>query len=92
MSEFFKHLPAENAAVPYSPPEPATPSSPAAEAARRGEADLLRIDGVEGVGASGGSIVVYARDAAVSQRVPRQIGGFPVRIQVTGEIVAYGDD
>lgn len=91
MSDFFERLPSEEAAVAYSPRERPAASSPAAEAARRNEADLLAIDGVEGVGASGGSIVVYTRNAAVAERLPKQIGGVPVRVRITGEIVAYDD-
>lgn len=90
MDDFFENLPKESAAVTYSPARPA-PDSAAAEAARRNEAELLSIDGVEGVGASGGSIVVYARDETVIGRVPSQIGGVPVRVRVTGEIVAHDD-
>jgi hypothetical protein len=89
MSKSVRQLPGEAAAVPHPPSERSAPSSRAAEAARRGEAELLRIEGVEGVGASGGSIVVYTRDAAVARRLPRQLGGVPVRAQVMGEIVAY---
>lgn len=91
MGEFFKQLPDEDAAVTYAPRERSAPSSSAAEAARRSEAELLSIEGVEGVGVSGGSIVVYTRDVTVSRRLPKQIGGVPVRARVTGEIIAYGD-
>jgi hypothetical protein len=56
-------------------------------------AQLMAIDGVEGVGIgqdSTGSegIVVYARDPGVAQRVPRTIAGMNVDVQVTGRIDA----
>lgn len=58
------------------------------------ESALMAIEGVRGVGVGrtpigDSAIVVYLRDDSVRQRVPRQVGGYPVETVVTGEIDAY---
>lgn len=92
MGEFFRPLPDEDAAIGYASAQRSSPASAVVEAARRGETELLAIEGVEGVGTSDGCILVYARDAAVGRRLPQRIGGVPVRVRVTGEIATYGDE
>ena len=58
-------------------------------AKRAGEAKLMSIKGVEGVGIGADEIgnpviLVYVSDASAKQRVPLDIGGFPVLIQNLG--------
>lgn len=82
--------------VEYRPTEPAPPSAlgpvPASEEAR-----LLGIPGVTSVGrghdpAGGEAVVVGVVDAGVASRLPREIGGVPVVIEVTGEVNALQED
>lgn len=54
---------------------------------------LMAIDGVEGVGigrapSGDDALVVYVRHAGVASRVPREVGGHPVQVVVTGPIDA----
>ena len=55
----------------------------------------LMIPGVEGVGIGGTSsapvILVMVRSAEdeIAAKLPRQVGGYPVKVEVTGEIKAY---
>ncbi len=62
---------------------------------RRNEATLLAIDGVVGVGIGeqGGQPVIVVMVSAVTPELRRQIpdslDGHPVRVDVTGEIVAF---
>lgn len=56
-------------------------------------AQLMAIDGVEGVGVAQNQIgnqgiVVYVRDQEVAKRIPRELDGISVQIQVTGPIDA----
>jgi hypothetical protein len=82
--------------VEYRPAESAPPVTggpvPASE-----EAKLLAIPGVTSVGlgrdaAGGEAVVVGVVDAGVAARVPREIWGVPVVIEVTGEVTALGED
>ncbi len=80
----------ETAGWSYSPEE-----SPSGLAAIRdlNEARLLAIDGVKGVGIGRNQIgqdalVIYIVDQSVSDRLPKTIEGFPVKLVVTGEIDA----
>jgi hypothetical protein len=56
---------------------------------------LMDIAGVEGVGIGGTAeapvILVMVREggADVRQRVPPQLDGYPVKVEVVGEITAY---
>jgi hypothetical protein len=56
---------------------------------------LMSIPGVEGVGIGGSDdspvIIVMVRQGGSEMRkqLPSQIEGYPVRVDVTGEIVAY---
>jgi hypothetical protein len=66
-----------------------------AEAAlERHQARLMSIPGVEGVGIGGSEdspvIVVMVRKggAAVRKTLPTQVEGYPVKVEVTGEITA----
>lgn len=82
----------EEAAVYYSPEEPA-PSSGIVQVKQKHEAELMKIDGVEGVGVGrdamgNDAIVVYLRDAGAKARVPKRLEGFPVETEVTGIIDA----
>lgn len=57
----------------------------------RYEAQLLAIDGVIGVGLGGtppdeSGLTVYVRDDASRQRVPLELDGCPVFVEVSGEI------
>ncbi len=67
--------------------------SPAGAAKRKRHAELMAIDGVEGVGTGQDAlgnegIVVYVRDEEVVKRVPPVIDGLKVQVQVTGPIHA----
>lgn len=60
----------------------------------RAEAELLGLDGVEGVGlgrtgAGEDAIVVYVRDADAVAHLPKAIAGLPLIVQPTGSITAY---
>ena len=90
MTEF----PAEEAAMPYDPDPGSEPESPIVAVKERHERRLMSIDGVQGVGVGAGevgqdAIVIYLRDEACKKRVPSEIEGIPVRLEVTGEIEAY---
>lgn len=61
----------------------------------RHERELMAIDGVVGVVVGrtpigDDAIIIYLREASVKQRVPTQVGGYPIETIVTGEIDAYG--
>jgi hypothetical protein len=88
VASFFSNLPKSEAAGVAYRPERAQPRDEVEAAARAYEAELLAIDGVEGVGASRGHIVVYVREAAVAERLPERIDGLAVEVVVTGEISA----
>jgi hypothetical protein len=58
------------------------------------EGQLLAIDGVVGVGIQQDTIgnpviAVYVRDAAVKNKLPATVGGYPIVVTVTGDIDAY---
>jgi hypothetical protein len=85
--------------VEYRPTEPAPPTAPTARGSLTAseEATLLAIPGVTSVGlgrdaAGGEAVVVGVVDAGVAARVPREIGGVPVVIEVTGEVNALQED
>ena len=92
----------EEAAMPYNPEDQPTGDTGGAAAARSAsisrvkqihERELMAIDGVEGVGIGRNqigddAILVYLRDAETAKRIPGQIEGFPVRIEITGIIDA----
>jgi hypothetical protein len=56
---------------------------------------LMAIPGVEGVGIGGSTdspiIIIMVRQGAteMAEKLPRELGGYPVRIEVSGEIVAF---
>ena len=82
--------------VEYRPTEPAPPT-PRASVTASEEATLLAIPGVTSVGlgrdaAGGEAVVVGVVDAGVAARVPREIWGVPVVIEVTGEVNALEGD
>lgn len=81
----------EEAAMPYRPVSD-QPASGAAGVKRRHEPELMEIDGVEGVGfgvRTGQEVILaYVRDAAVADRLPREVEGVPVAVEVTGEVRA----
>jgi hypothetical protein len=66
----------------------------AAEALHKHEKELMSIPGVEGVGIGGSEdspvIVVMVRKegTAMRKKLPAQIEGYPVEVDVTGEITA----
>lgn len=87
----MSELPAENAAMPYSPDDSPVEDP---EHFRRWERKLLAIDGVLGVGfgqdeTGGNAIIVYLRDQSVSKRIPEELDEYPIVIEITGEIDAY---
>ena len=87
----MNELPAENAAMPYSPDE-GTVEEP--ELIREWERKLLAIDGVLGVGfgqdeTGEDAVTVYLRDQSVSKNIPEELDGYPVVLEITGEIDAY---
>lgn len=81
----------EEAAMPYRPAAE-QPASGAAGVKRRHEMELMEIEGVEGVGIgvrTGEEVILaYVRDAEVADRLPREVEGVPVAVQVTGEVRA----
>ncbi|MFN8483767.1 MAG: hypothetical protein U0768_12075 [Anaerolineae bacterium] len=57
------------------------------------ESQLLSIEGVVGVGIQrdeiGNDVIaVYVRDAAAKARVPKNLDGVPVKVDVSGEFYA----
>jgi hypothetical protein len=78
--------------VEYRPAE-AAPSGRAGQVRAREEARLLAIPGVTSVGVGfgppgGEAITVGVVDAGVAARIPREIGGVPVVVTVTGPVDA----
>lgn len=74
-------------------PEGGAGSSRVAAIRRKHEAELLRIDGVEGVSIESDEIgedviVVFVRDESVVREIPDSLDGVPVRAEVTGEFDA----
>ncbi len=86
----------EEAAMPYSTDieDESMPESEIVRVKQANEQRLLSIDGVVGVAIESNvigddEIVVFLRDATAQKRIPRQIEGFPVRTEITGEFEAY---
>ncbi len=90
-------LGAETAKLSYVPNSGASSTSdPGASSGivavkERSEARLLAIDGVEGVAIGRDqigrdAILVFVRDRSVESRLPREIEGFAVMVEVTGVI------
>ena len=57
------------------------------------EAEIMAIEGVEGVGVTrdpigNEAIVVYVRDSTVAKSLPKTLDGLPVQVQVTGAVDA----
>ncbi len=80
----------EEASMPYSPGEELLRTD---TQERKRQERLMAIEGVEGVGVSqdavgGRAIVVYVRDAEAAKRVPPEIDGLNVQVQITGPITA----
>ena len=75
--------------MPYRPDEEERPPTGIGAVVRGHEREMLAIDGVEGIAAGEGVIVVYTRDQSVAERVPDAIDEYPVEIVVTGQIKAY---
>jgi len=80
----------ENAAMPYSASQDVTGATNAVDSVRE---RLMAIDGVQGVGATrdgigNDALVVYVRDQEVAAKVPRELDGLSVHIEVTGQIDA----
>ena len=67
----------------------------AEEVLEKHQEQLMGIAGVEGVGIGGTPespvilVMVRSGGAAMRQLVPPQIGGYPVKVEVVGEITAY---
>lgn len=87
----------EEAAMSYTPERASGCAGPSQiEMVReRHERELMAIDGVVGVAVGrtpigDDAIILYLRDASVKQRVPTQVGGYPIETIVTGPIDAYG--
>lgn len=75
----------------YHPGDETSPSAGIGRVLQRHQAELLRIDGVEGVGVGqdrigGDAITVYIRHSDVKARVPSSLDGYPVQTEVTGVI------
>ena len=80
----------EEAAMPYPP---RAKSSPTSSVANKHTAQLMAIDGVEGIGVGqdpigNETIVVYVRDQETAKCVPKELDGLKVQIKVTGTIEA----
>ncbi len=85
----------EDAAMPYNPEDVISSASKSkiAEAKLANEKMLMAIDGVVGVGIGQDeigdpAIIVYLREEAAKRRIPANIGGYPVKMVVTGKIDA----
>lgn len=85
----------EDAAMPYHPDEGITTNvSTSLEHVKQDhEQELMAIDGVEGVGVGRNeigddAIIVYLRDEGAKKRIPRSIGGVPVKTIITGVVDA----
>jgi hypothetical protein len=83
----------EEAAMQYAPADSSVPESRAVQVLRKHEPQLLRIDGVEGVGigqskVGGEAINIYIRDASVEKLLPHNLDGVPVHTEITGVIDA----
>ena len=67
---------------------------PIKQAKDKVEDQLMQIDGVEGVGISKErkkkAIIVYVSqtDTAISEKIPKEIEGHPVKIEVSGKFKA----
>jgi hypothetical protein len=81
-------LEGEEAAVPYRPEEPEQPPSGIGAVVRQHEQAMLGIDGVEGIAAGADTVILHVRDESVAGRVPKTLDGYPVEIDVTGQIKA----
>jgi hypothetical protein len=84
-------LRAETAEMPYLPDPGAASSSGITVVKEANEAQLLAIDGVEGVAigrdqVGRDAILVFVRDSSVKLRLPSEIEGFSVEVEVTGLI------
>jgi hypothetical protein len=84
-------LETEVAAKSYNP-DPGRPTSDIAVVKERNKTRLLAIDGVEGVAigrdqTGRDALLVFVRDESVQARLPAQIEGFRVIVNITGEIV-----
>jgi len=89
MSDFFSSLPRdEEAAVVARSTLRTAPASRAEAVLRRHEAELLSVDGVEGVGVRDGHLVIYLRDEAVRSQVPTEVDGVGVETEIVGRILA----
>lgn len=59
------------------------------------EDKLMAIPGVEGIGVGGTKskpvilVMVRSDDKRITARIPKTIEGYPVKVEVTGEIQAY---
>ena len=60
--------------------------TPVREALERHGNELFEIDGVVGFMTKGKTIVVFVVDSAAASRVPKDIEGFSVEPEVTGEM------
>jgi len=79
--------------MPYSPDEGDRVLTKIERVVQKHEQKLISIDGVIGIGIQNDPIgnaiiVIYVRDAGVSKQLPTQIEGWPVKIEVSGEIDA----
>lgn len=82
--------------VDYRPTEGAPPTA-LGRVSASDEARLLAIPGVTSVGlahdaAGGEAIVIGVVDAGVAARLPSEIAGLPVVVEITGEVNALPSD
>lgn len=82
--------------VEYRPTDDAPPTA-LGRVSASDEARLLAIPGVTSVGlgqgpAGGEAVVIGVLDAGVAARLPSEIAGLPVVIEVTGEVNALPED
>ena len=64
------------------------PSARALEAQKRHTERLMEMDGVVGTAAASDEVVVLLKNSKAAKKIPKELDGVPVRVKVSGEILA----